>query len=394
MRLQRLSEQVIVITGASSGIGLTTARMAARAGASVVLTARDDVTLRQEVERIREQGGQATHLAGDVADPEVLHAVARLAIQTFGRIDTWVNNAGVGIYGLAEQVSLADMRRLFDVTFWGVVHGSLAAIPRLRESGGVLINVGSIESEIPVPFHSAYAAAKHAVKGYTNTLRLELEKEGAPIVVTLVKPAAIDTPFFDNAKNYLSGTPQPPPPAYAPEVVARTILHCAQKPVREIVVGGAGRAFIGLTGQLPRTSDRLFEATMFAAQTNSGPRRTDRAGTLHKPGEYNGEQRGQWDGYVREHSYSTALALTPTPRLVGMALLGAAAIGALSLLSSASARHNVARLATDARERVRGRALSSRASARLPANVRVAPAQRATGFVEFDERLAELPLLS
>jgi short-subunit dehydrogenase len=392
MRLQRLSEQVIVITGASSGIGLATARMAAREGAKLVLTARDDVTLRQEVDRIQQAGGQATYLAGDVADPEVLQGVARLAVQSFGRIDTWVNNAGVGVYGLAEQVSLADMRRLFDVTFWGVVHGSLAAIPRLRESGGVLINLGSIESDIAVPYHSAYTAAKHAVKGYTDTLRLELEKAGAPIAVTLIKPAAIDTPFFDNAKNYLAETPQPPPPAYAPEVVARTILHCAQRPVREIVVGGSGRAFIGLTRRLPRTSDRLFEATMFSAQTNKGPRRTDRAGSLHKPGQFNGEERGQWDGYVRERSYTTALALAPTPRLVGFALLGAAAIGAASLLSSPSARNGVARLAGTARDRVRGRVFRDREYDRLPANVRVAPPQR--GNVEFDERLPELPVVS
>lgn len=392
MRLQRLSEQVIVITGASSGIGLTTARMAAREGAKLVLTARDDVILREEVDRIQQAGGQATYLAGDVADPEVLQRVARLAIQSFGRIDTWVNNAGVGIYGLAEDITLADMRRLFDVTFWGVVHGSLAAIPRLRESGGVLINIGSIESDIPVPYHSAYAAAKHAVKGYTDTLRLELEKEGTPIVVTLVKPSAIDTPFFDNAKNYLEGTPQPPPPAYAPEVVARTILHCAQKPVREIVVGGSGRAFIGLTRNLPRTTDRLFEATMFSAQTNDGPRRTDRAGSLHKPGQFNGEERGQWEGYVRERSYTTALALSSTPRLVGFALLGAAAIGAASLLTSASARGGAVRLASGARDRAR--TLVGRDYERLPANVRVGPPQQKRGNIEFDERLPELPVLS
>jgi short-subunit dehydrogenase len=393
MRLQRLSDQVIVITGASSGIGLTTARMAARAGAKLVLTARDNVTLREEVERIRQEGGEATYLAGDVADPQVLQAVARLAVDAFGRIDTWVNNAGIGIYGLAEEVSLADMRRLFDVNFWGVVHGSLAAIPHLRRSGGALINLGSIESDIPVPYHSAYTAAKHAVKGYTDTLRIELAKQGAPIVVTLIKPAAIDTPFFDNSKNYLAETPQPPPPAYAPEVVARTILQCAQRPVREIVVGGSGRGFIGLTRNFPRTSDRFFKATMFSAQTNQGPRRTDQAGTLHKPGQFNGEERGQYDGFVRSHSYSTALALLPVPRLVGFAVLGAAAIGAASLLSSPSARSRVARFAGDARERVRGR-IRGDGAARLPANVRVSSPQYESSAVVFDERVVELPLMS
>jgi short-subunit dehydrogenase len=202
MQLQPVRNQVIVITGASSGIGLCTARMAARAGAKVVLTARDEETLREEAQRIREEGGEATFLAGDVADAESLSRVARHAVLTYGRIDTWVNNAGIGVYGRAEEVSLADMRRLFDVTFWGTVHGCLAAIPRLKETqGGALINVGSVESEMSTPYHSAYSAAKHAVKGFTNALRLELEEEGAPISVTLVKPTGIDTPFFEHAKN-------------------------------------------------------------------------------------------------------------------------------------------------------------------------------------------------
>jgi len=398
MRLQRLSDQVIVITGASSGIGLTTARMAAREGAKVVLTARDDATLREEVERIRQEGGEATHLAGDVADETVLERVAVHAIRTFGRIDTWVNNAGVGIYALAEEISLADMRRLFDVTFWGVVHGSRAAIPRLRESGGALINVGSIESEIPVPYHSAYSAAKHAVKGYTNTLRLELEKDGANISVTLVKPSAIDTPFFDNAKNYLDKNPQPPPPAYAPEIVARTILHCATKPVRDIVVGGAGRAMIGLTRNFPRTSDKLYEATMFSAQVNDKSQR-DRAGSLNDASPYNGRQRGLFEGYVRTHSYTTALAMQPTQRVLGFALLGVAMVGAASVLRSDAARQSALRFASNARRRVLP-GTATQGNTRLPPNVRLSasesspmrgPARTDRPYAEYDETSLEMP---
>jgi short-subunit dehydrogenase len=391
MRLQTLSDQVIVITGASSGIGLTTARMAARAGAKVVLTARDGETLRDEVERLRKAGWEATYLAGDVADESTLERVAQHAIQQFGRIDTWVNNAGVGVYGLAEEVSIADMRRLFDVNFWGTVHGCLAAIPRLRERGGALINVGSIESEIPVPYHSAYTASKHAIKGYTNTLRLELEKAGAPISVTLVKPAAIDTPFFDNAKNYLDKHPQPPPPAYSPEIVARTILHCAEKPVRDIVVGGAGRAMIGLTRNFPRTSDRVFEATMFSAQTNDEPL-VDRAGSLHGASRYNGRERGLFDGYVRSHSYSTALALQPAQRVLGLALLGVAVVGAASVLRSDAARQSALRLSAGPRQRVASGSLQSRSHGGLPANVRVSPARQPdTHYAEYDERSLEMP---
>ena len=335
MKLQPVRNQVIVITGASSGIGLCTARMAARAGAKVVMTARDEETLREEVARIREEGGEATFLGGDVADPEALSRVARHAVLTYGRIDTWVNNAGIGVYGRAEEVSLADMRRLFDVTFWGTVHGCLAAIPRLKETeGAALINVGSVESEMSTPFHSAYAAAKHAVKGFTNALRLELEEEGAPISVTLVKPTGIDTPFFEHAKNYMAGNPKPPPPAYAPEVVARAILRCAQRPVRDIIVGGSGRVMVNFTKALPRSSDRVFEATMFKGQQTKQPTRHDRAGALYSTGPFNGRERGQYDGIVRMHSYSTALALHPAQSAVGIALLGAALVGAARMMRS------------------------------------------------------------
>jgi short-subunit dehydrogenase len=380
--LRTLSQQVIVITGASSGIGLTTARMAARAGAKVVLTARDEATLSQEVENLRAAGGQATYLAGDVANPETLQRVGQLAVETYGRIDTWINNAGVGIFGLAEEVSLEDQRRLFDVTFWGIVHGCRAALPRLKAGGGVLINVGSIESEIGVPYHSAYSAAKHAVKGYTDTLRMELEKEGAPVVVTLVKPAAIDTPFFEHGKNYMDKNPKPPAPAYAPEVVARTLLHCAQKPVREITVGGSGRAFIALTRNLPRTSDRVFEATMFSQQQTDRRTRTDQEGALNKPGAFNGQQRGQYDGMVREHSYSTALALLPTQKVLGAALLGAAFVGAASLLRSSSLRQRALQQRTRMPTLSRGRDEGRPHDDRLPHD---------DSYVEYDRLSMESP---
>jgi short-subunit dehydrogenase len=346
----------------------------------VVLTARDEETLQREVARIREEGGDATYLAGDVADPETLQRVGQHAVETYGRISTWINNAGVGIFGLAEQVSIEDMRRLFDVTFWGVVYGTRAALPRLKQDGGVLINLGSVESEIGVPYHSAYSAAKHAVKGFTDSVRMEVEKEGAPVVVTLVKPSAIDTPFFDHGKNYMDKNPAPPPPAYAPEVVARTILHCAQKPVREITVGGAGRAFTALTRRLPKTSDRLFEATMFKLQQTDQPTRTDREGSLRKPGAFNGQQRGQYEGFVRETSYSTALALMPAQKVLGVALLGAAFVGAASLLHG-STRRRVAAFVTDT---------VARTGSKLP----VLPRDQDAGHHEFDESYVEYDRLS
>ena len=236
VKLKPLGEQVVVITGASSGIGLATAEMAAKRGARVVLSSRDESDLRTAGERIRAEGGQAAWFAADVADLEAMRRLAQLALTEFGAIDTWVNNAGVSIVGRLEDVSLEDARRLFETNYWGVVHGSLVALPHL-EAGGALINIGSILSDTGYPLQGHYTASKHAVKGFTDSLRLEVEEPGRPISVTLIQPAAIDTLYPEHAKSYLGVEPKHMPPVYAPEVVARAILHCAEHPERDVLVG-------------------------------------------------------------------------------------------------------------------------------------------------------------
>ena len=177
--LKRVRDQVIVITGATSGIGLATARQAAKRGALVVLNARAEADLQIVAGEISELGGQVAYAAGDVADSEVVHRLADTAIREFGRIDTWVNNAGVSIYGLIEEVSIADARRLFDTNYWGMVQGSLVALEHLKKAGGALINIGSELSETAIPLQGHYTASKHALKGFTEALRMELEKENA-----------------------------------------------------------------------------------------------------------------------------------------------------------------------------------------------------------------------
>src|SRR5262249_22215328 len=161
---------------------------------------------------------------------------------------------GVGIYGRIEDVSTEDMRRVFDTVFWGVVHGCRAAIPALRKQGGAIITVGSIESDRALPLSGAYAAAKHAVKGFIDTLRMELEKDRVPIAVSLLKPAGVDTPFFDHAKTYLKVAPKPAPPVYTPEVVANAILACAERPMRDVTVGGGGKVQILVSSAAPRAT--------------------------------------------------------------------------------------------------------------------------------------------
>src|SRR5688572_24208896 len=168
LKLKPLNEQVMVITGASSGIGLATAEAAAAKGVKLVLNARSDEALDEIVARLNADGGEAIAVPGDVSDRGQMQRLAREAVNRFGRIDTWVNNAAVSIYGRLDEISEQDSRRLFDVNFWGVVNGCLAALPHLRTNGGALINVGSEVSEAVVPLQGMYTASKHAVKGYND----------------------------------------------------------------------------------------------------------------------------------------------------------------------------------------------------------------------------------
>jgi NAD(P)-dependent dehydrogenase (short-subunit alcohol dehydrogenase family) len=329
IHLKPIAEQVLVITGASSGIGLVTAKRAAEEGAKVVLAARNESDLQTAVEDIRQQGGRAVYAVADVADPAQVENIAATALRSFGRIDTWINNAGVALYGRILDLALEDMRRQFDVLYWGVVHGSRAAVPHLREHGGALINVASVLADRSIPLQGNYCAAKHAVKGFTDALRLELEAEGLPISVTLIKPTSIDTPLFDKAKSLLEVQPQPVPPVYAPETVAQAILECAQKPVRELNVGGAGRAMTVATGIAPRIGDLILEKTAFENQKSDLPA-SDRD-NLFAPVEHDGGERGRaWQGRVMERSAYTRAALHP-----GAAAL--AALGIAGLLAGARA---------------------------------------------------------
>lgn len=319
-RHKPLREQTIVITGASSGIGLATAREAARRGARVVMTARNEEDLRRACNEIRSQGGTATYVAADVADPEAVDRVAEITTREFGGFDTWVNNAGVSIYGKLTEVPLEDKRRLFDTDFWGVVHGCRTAVKHLRARGGTIINIGSIVSDRAVPLQGMYSAAKHAVQGYTDALRMELEHDRIPVWVTLVKPAAINTPFVEHARNYMDKAPMLPPPVYAPEVVATAILTCAEKRVREITVGGGGRLTSALGVLAPRTADLYMERAMFTQQK-------DRQGvvesrdSLYAP-KLDGSASGPYPGHVMRSSAYTRAMLSDVGRVLPLVAAG------------------------------------------------------------------------
>jgi short-subunit dehydrogenase len=318
----KLGDRVVVITGASSGIGLTTARTAAAAGARVVLVARDEEALRKTMNEIRDAGGQATYVVADVADPAAVDAVADAAIREFGGFDTWINNAGAAVYGKLVEVPLEDKRRVFDTNFWGVVHGCRTAVRHLRERGGTIINVGSVTSDRAVPLLGIYSASKHAVQGYTDGLRMEMEHDRIPITVTLVKPGSINTPFVDHARNYMEEAPDYAPPVYDPEVVADAILKCIERPVREVTVGGGGRVLALVSRLAPRTTDRYMEASLFKQQQDpSRPAR--RRDNLHQAGR-GGRERGPYSGTVRHGSSYTTAVLSDAARVLPFVAAAAA----------------------------------------------------------------------
>jgi short-subunit dehydrogenase/ElaB/YqjD/DUF883 family membrane-anchored ribosome-binding protein len=258
--LKPLNKQSIVITGATSGIGLATARRAARAGACVFLIARGEGDLKALCEELQATGARAAWAVADVADHAALSEAAEKCVRLFGGFDTWVNNAGVSIYGAISVTGLDDQRRLFETNYWGVVNGSLVAAEHLRKryGGGAIVNVGSILSDAPLPIQGVYSASKHAVKGFTNALRIELMREDAAITVSLVKPAAVDSPYSKHARNLTGYATQNPQPVYATHVVADTILYCASHPIREITVGGGGRLIASFYSLLPGLAEPLF----------------------------------------------------------------------------------------------------------------------------------------
>ncbi|WP_267382020.1 MULTISPECIES: SDR family oxidoreductase [unclassified Sphingomonas] len=322
--LKPLKDQVIVITGASSGIGLVTARTAAARGARVMLVARSEGALSDAVDAIRAGGGTADYHVADMGDADAVKAAAAQAVARFGRIDTWVNNAGVAIYAKLMETPADEHRQLFRTNYFGMVHGCEAAVPLLA-AGGALITVGSIASDMSSPVMGAYSASKHAVQAYVQALRMELRAAGSPISVSLVKPAGIDTPIGQHAANHEGGEAQIPPPAYDPQLVADAILDCAVHPRREITVGGAGRAQAMFAVHFPALFERLAPraAKSFVDRDKTQPRPSNLFEGVHAGHERSGEQAP-----LKSSAY-TAVMLRPGAAL---AVGGGLAAGVAALL--------------------------------------------------------------
>lgn len=330
LKLKPLREQVIVITGATSGIGLSTARAAAARGARLFLAARNEEALKDVCHDLRGKGADVAYCVTDVGDADQVTRLAKRAVEKFGGFDTWVNNAGVSIFGDVTRVPLEDQRRLFDTNYWGVVHGSLAAVEHLRDrpSGGTIINVGSILGDVAIPTQGPYSASKHAVRGFTNALRMELMEQKAPIAVTHVKPSAIDTPYKDHARNYIGHAMRNPPPVYATPLVAQSILYATEHPVREMTVGGAGLLQTLAWSAWPHLAEQVMARLLPTLSKDKSGKRPSNDDNLHNAG-----------ADLRERSYYPDVRETSLFSTAQMRPLATAGIAALAVAGVGTAYH-------------------------------------------------------
>lgn len=338
-KLKPLSEQVIVITGATSGIGLATARLAAEQGAAVVIAARNEDALNALAAEIRGKGGRAEPVVADVADMAQVEAISAAAIAAFGGFDSWCNNAGVAIFGSLEDIPLEDQRRLFDVNYWGVVHGTLVAARHLKGKGGAIVNTGSVLSDRSMALQGPYSASKFAIKGVTEAFRTEFLAENYPISVTLIKPGPIDTPYMEHARNLMGTTgTRNPPPSYHPRVVARGILYACEHQVRDLVVGAGGLAVSAIGRLAPKLTDLVMSKIAKPSQTSSQPGRAERRDNLYDAREDLAETSSLSGPPPRRTSFlleAQMNPLGPAGLMVGAAaLLAGAAFGMYTLRRS------------------------------------------------------------
>jgi len=316
----KLKHSVVVITGASSGIGRATAVALANKGATVVVTARRKEALEDVVARCEQAGGRAVAMPADVNDAGALEAIAAETVGMFGRLDAWVNNAAVNLYGRFEELPLDEWRQVVKTNLFGTAHGARAAIPWFREQGqGVLVNVASVLSKIASPYQSAYVASKFAVRGLSDSLRQELE-DAPGIQVVTVLPGAIDTPLFQHAGNYSGKQVKAPRPTIDVDRVAQAIAGAITRPRREIVVGGSTRLGLLNDRLAPGWTERGAAKQMAAEQFTDEPA-APTAGNVLEPVPEGTGATGGWKRRSRTRGRRLGLAA---------AAAAAAALGALA----------------------------------------------------------------
>jgi NAD(P)-dependent dehydrogenase (short-subunit alcohol dehydrogenase family) len=322
-RKKPLSEQVVVVTGASSGLGRAIAREAGAAGAKVVVTARNAEALDDAVREIEAFGSEALAVPADHAIHDEVGQVVEQTVDHFGRIDTYIANAIVTVMSEGADLQPDELRHVLDVNFLGMVYGFWAALPYLNESRGTFLHVSSALAYRGIPLQSAYCASKAAGRTFLESVRVELQKHGSPVSVSVVLPGAINTPQFDRSRQRVGYQPQPVPPVYQPEPFAQAVLYCCEHPLRELPVGWGAQKLLWGQKLSPRVGDLIVRRNGWKAQHTDDPKPVDSPDNLFETIPGDPGAHGRFDDKARESTLWTSLRLRR--RLVG----GAAAAGAV-----------------------------------------------------------------
>ena len=309
MAKKPLREQVIVVTGASSGLGRAIARLAGERGAKVVVTARNGEALDACVAEIERAGSEALAVPGDVADREQVEGVVSEAVERFGRIDTYVANAIVTVYAEAERLEAEELRRVWEVNFFGVVYGYWAALPYLRESKGTFLHVSSALAYRGIPLQAAYCSTKAGLRAFLESARVEEQKAGTGVAISLVLPGAINTPQFDRDRQKIGYQPQPVPPIYQPEPFAEATLRCAERPVRELPISWGAQKLLWGQKLSPRAGDWVLRRTGWKSQHTDERKALDAPDNLFDTLSGDPGAHGRFDDQARGSTIWTRLRL-------------------------------------------------------------------------------------
>ena len=315
-----------MITGASSGVGRATARAFAREGVSLALLARGRDGLEAARREVEEAGGRALVCELDVADAGAVEAAAEAVERELGPIDVWVNNAMTAVFAPVKETGAADFRRVTEVTYLGYVHGTLAALRRmLPRDRGVIVQVGSALAYRAIPLQATYCAAKHAIRGFTDSLRCELLHDRSGVKLTMVHLPALNTPQFETVKTMLPRHPMPVPPIYQPELAADAILWAARNPRREFWVAAPSVWTILGNKLAPRLADRYLARTGYEAQQTAEPVPPDRPHSVYDAVPGDRGAHGRFDGEAHVRSLVWWATKRRLPLFSGALALGAAA---------------------------------------------------------------------